>query len=416
MGSVQAGSPADKAAQIALSLSTRNALLAAGVLGALSLPVYWRLVVDCDPGSRYSDYAFHLRLVGDLRQFDTWPAHPLFHACTYALAAALRWRFAVAAAVVLAVAQAGRAYLSARLFPRTGAVKCVALCVALALAMPLPNWWAFVSERYPEDWEPFAPSMPGWLWSLPSAYLGQVSPNAWHNPTGAFAVPFALLVFLAGLELYERPERRSALFLACALALSAVAKPNYALAYAPCVGDTAFQHVRARRLSLARAALLLVTVFLPLAIVLWRQHEVQRWDGMTGGRFVVAPLAVWSEWSPYVAVSLLLGIAFPLAATALYWQEARRDAGLMLAWGATLFGVLQFALFAEQTNVGLRGGFYWGAMLADAVLFAAASAFLLRQPPGWRRRLAFGVLGLHALSGAACLTRCLLVPELAGMF
>jgi hypothetical protein len=329
----------------------------------------------------------------------------------------------VAAVAILALAAGGRTYLSARYLSRARPVpwgSLALLCLALALAMPLPNWWGFVGERFRSEVAYFGPRMPARLWSLPSVYHGVVSPNVWHNPTGIFAAPFALLLFLAGLRALGQPSPRSAALAGGAMVLSALAKPNYVLAFGPCLGVALLavlaRAVRAGRLEGGNAAALLLLAFAPVALVLWQQFGAVTGETGKPNRLGIAPLAVWSKESPDIPASVLLGVAFPLAASLLYWRQAARERPLLLAWATLGVAVAQFALLSESDpERSGHGNFGWGLVFADAVLFVTAGEFLLRQA-GRRRAAAFGVLGLHALSGALCLARCLFVPSLAGAF
>ena len=135
---------------------------------------------------------------------------------------------------------AARTFLTADMLSssrRLSTVGLTVLCLALAIVMPLPNWW---------NW--------------PNVCRGQVAANAWYNPTGVFAMPFAL-----GKLFGARPARLGgrgigAVTLASisvAMVLSLLAKPNYVLAFAPCFAamlvGTLHQSVRTGKLSFAAA-------------------------------------------------------------------------------------------------------------------------------------------------------------------
>jgi hypothetical protein len=390
---------------------------------ALAVPVFWRLVGEADPASPHTDHVYHVRLALEALRTGVWPPRPFYHACLLALSGGRGVAVGVAAIAVLALAAGARTYVSARYLTRARPVPfggLALLCLALAVAMPLPNWWNFIGERFQSEVAHFGPRMPAWLWSLPSVYHGVASPNVWHNPTGIFAAPFALVLFLAGLRALGQPSPRSAALVGGAMVLSALAKPNYVLAFGPCLGlallAVLVRAVRAGRLGGGNAAALLLLAFAPAALVLWQQFGAVTGETGKPNRLSVAPWAVWSKESPNIPASVLLGVAFPLTASLLYGREAAREGPLLLAWATLGVAVAQFALLSESDpERSGHGNFGWGLVFADAVLFVAAGEFLLRQS-GLRRVAAFGVLGLHALSGAVCLARCLFVPSLAGLF
>jgi hypothetical protein len=398
-------------------------LLIAAAVTALAAAVFWRLVGEADPASPHSDHISHVRLAAEALRTGAWPPHPLYHACLLALSGGKGVALGVAAVAVLALACGARTYLSARYLTRARPVPVgglALLCFALAVAMPLPNWWGFIGERFRSEVAYFGPRMPAWLWAVPSVYYGVVSPNVWHNPTGIFAAPFALLLFVAGLRALGQPSPRSAALVGGAMVLSALAKPNYVMTFGPCLGVALsallVRAVRAGRLEGGNAAALLLLAFAPVAVVLWLQFNAASGETGRPGPLSFAPWAVWTKESPNIPASVLLGVAFPLAASLLYWREAVRERPLLLAWATLGVAVAQFALLSEADAARSgHGNFGWGLLFADAVLFVVAAEFLLRQA-GRRRVAAFGVLGLHALSGLVCLARCLYVPPLAGAF
>ena len=69
-----------------------------------------------------------------------------------------------------------------------------------------------------------------------TVYLGQIGPNVVHNATHSFSVPFSLVAFVTTVALVRSLSLRAAGAFAVAVALSTMAKPNYALPLVPVVG------------------------------------------------------------------------------------------------------------------------------------------------------------------------------------
>jgi hypothetical protein len=439
-GVAAGGSWIDRVVERARLFTRAELLWPALVVFFASLPVFSRLVGAADVKSPYSDHKAHLLLalrlaaggadstrgpVRELKAGQNLPPHPLFHLCLFALSAGNNPEaFAGIAAVLLALAIAGRAYLTALRFTSDNAVSplvAIGLCILLALATPLPNWWWTPRKLLLWTADRYLAEMPAFLWDFPCLYLGQVSPNVWHNPTGIFAMPFALLVFVVGLHALETQRTGPMVALGAALVLSLLAKPNYVLAFAPCFAAAAgvgyFRAVRSGRLRLRDVLLqLLAAAGPPLAVLLYQFRSQYGTADAGQGRVIWSPFLAWSVFSRNIPVSLLLSIAFPLTSTLLYARSAVRNPAVLLAWAAFAVAVAQYALLAESGDRVSHGNFGWGPVLANQVLFVACCDFLLRQPASGLRRIAFLVLGAHAACGSITLIRCLLIPSLANVF
>jgi hypothetical protein len=396
------------------------------VLLLLSLPVFARLVGGANPASVFSDYPAHLHQVLLLAERGVYPPHPLYHLCVALLVLGNRPTAIVQmAGVTLALATSARAYLTAFILVARNTLpvtRVVGLCVALALVMPLPNWWLTpdvilpgISRQLPDE----LPS-PLW-WQLPSVFWGDISPNVWHNPTGVFAMPFCLLLFHLGWRALQAPGLASMAAAGAAIVLSLLAKPNYVLAFGPCFAIAAFigwfQGVQAGRLTLAKAVGQAAAAFGPGLVVLWLQFRNAFGDASSNGSgLIVAPFLAWGMLSKSILFSILLSLAFPLSVAALYPRRVMRDRQLAFAWAVSAVAVTQFALLTETGERLGHGNFRWGCVLANQVLFVVSCEFLLSEPASRSRAVAFLVLWLHVLSGSICLARCLLSPSLAGLF
>jgi hypothetical protein len=410
------------------------------VLFALSLPVYYRLIGGARPDSPHTDHAHHVFLAGDIIEHGNWPARPLYHFLVILFA---RWRqdesLVVAAFVVMALAMAARAYLTALLLAareRPRVLAMMVLCFALTVAMPLPNWWRFIQERWPAEQQNFFGELPAaWWWGVPSIFDGQVSPNAWHSPTASIAMPFNLLLFMLALRSLAKPDVGALAAIGLvAMPLSLLGKPNYVMAFGPCFGialaGVLVREMRSGRITLADALGRLLLTFAPIVPILAWQAQAVGEEAGDAAKLTIAPLIVWSERSRNIPASILLGIAFPLVATLLYGKRSLWSLPMALAWSTLIIAIAQFALIgaslvpvrgaagwgmplAHQVACGIFG---WGKDFADQILFVATCDFLLQQPADWRRTASFSVLGLHVASGLFCLARCLYCPTLAGLF
>jgi hypothetical protein len=377
---------------------TVTTLVPALIIFAISLPVCARLVfIGYGPQQETTDYWLHIKLALEMLRKGAVPPHPLFHGLLLALIGGDNEAAAPGiAAVILAAALGARAWLTAGCLASSrqlSVVTMTVLCLALALAMPLPNWW---------NW--------------PNVCRGQVAPNAWYNPTGIFAMPFALGLFMVAMRVLERGGSGSVGTLAAVMVLSLLAKPNYVLAFAPCLAvmlaTVLLRAVREGRLTVAAACARFLVVFAPTCAVLGLQYLViYSGPNPTGGRLLYTPMSVWNRFTrEHVPAAIYLGIAFPAIATVLYPLEANRDRALVLAWSALAIAIVQCALFAESGDRIIHFNLSWGMMLGAYVLYVVSCQFLLRQKGLVRKCLAFSVLGLHVASGSVCLIRSLHEP------
>jgi hypothetical protein len=364
----------------------RAACLPAIVVGTLSFLAFQRFTPVAP-----SDFAKHAWNAHMMIKSADYQAHPLYHLCLIALSGGQPLGANVQAAILLAIATGVAAGLSAAyLASRTqlSASQLILLCIALAVAMPLPNWWKF-----------------------PAIYLGQTSPNVWHNPTTIFSLPFALAAFLAGLRALDRFSVRIAAGLGALLALSLLAKPNYVLAFAPCLAVAlnvaSEKQAPEARIGFAGQFVRFGLAFGPPGVVLALQ--AMKLD-VSRGSVTIQPFSEWSEMSPNIPASILVGIVFPLCVVVGYWRQLASERGLLLAWATLGVAILEFAVIKERITLPSSGNFGWGMITANHILFVASSEFLLRQPRTKWWWLSWGALGLHIIVGAAYFARGIMDP------
>jgi hypothetical protein len=295
------------------------------------------------------------------------PTYPVWHWTFLAFSRLVS--IPIAVALTGAVAFGAVAWLTARQLPQH-----YSWCVlALAMAYPLPNWW---QGR--------------------DVYTWLVSANFWHNPTANACLPFALVSFFVGVRAIEdrRRDWRTLSALSLLLALSVMAKPNWFLAFTVPLGVGLFTATLQVNTLFTWSRLALV--FGPATVIfVWQGRQV----ASAGAGVIWAPLELWRWYSPCIPAAIVLGLAYPLVAVALFPVEANRSKSLALAWSAQVMGILQFALLMESGSRWGDGNLGWGMLIACHVLFVATTVFVTRQSDGWRKRLALTTLVLHALSG-----------------
>jgi uncharacterized membrane protein YidH (DUF202 family) len=264
----------------------------------------------------------------------------------------------------------------------------------------------------------------------PHIYLGQGSPNIWHNPTMTAMKPFALLTFLLLVNAIgdDKAHGHTRLYILAGISLlaSAVFKPSFALVLIP---STCLLLVIKRRFDLLWKTAL---AFLPCLVLLAFQYLTGYATGNTGAetltwedgdklqlfardRIVFDLLGVWRTMTPNIPVSILLGFAFPLSVLAFRFRRVVRDVPLCLAWIMTTVGLLQFSILAEVARY-RHGNFMWGYLGAMSLLFAFSMVEYLRWLASSEQNsriqrigliLSSILLSLHAVSGLFYLIRIL---------
>jgi hypothetical protein len=377
-------------------------LLLAGSL-LVSVPLFYRAIF----GMIVADHDVHVRFVQRGVEEGVWPAHFLFQALVYGLSgfsqefAPLAW----AALALLTTCVVAKAWLSYALLIR----HCPRLPTATfedTYGLSHSTLLALVTAALLLSAPIVRP------WSTNRIYLGQISPNIWHNPTSVLCWPLVILLFFAA-DAFLRSGRLRELFAVGSLAvLSVLAKPNYFLAFAPAYGLLAVL-----RFGVSRVWLLSQLALVPTVMLLCWQLTAS-FDGANamrpGMHIAWLPLSGWRVHSHSIPLSLLFSLAFPLSYSWVFRRSIQNRDMLLFAWGVMLSALIWTGCFAEvydrDGTVNGDFNFSWGSHLSLFVLFLvtamdmidnpAAMNAISRNPLGERiERLPWWLLGAHAASG-----------------
>lgn len=233
-------------------------------------------------------------------------------------------------------------------------------------------------------------------------YLGVFTPNPWHNPTYSFGRYFSILAFFQFVNLLGPGERATAgrlAALAVFTALSAWGKPSFLIGFLPAaVGVLGWAWLR--RWLEPGQALLRAAALLPGVLVLaWIDHKVFA-SATATDRVILAPGQGWGLYTPNFAMSIALGMLFPLYVLVARLRDLSRTMlTASLTWAASCGA---FLLLAES---GIRAGhanFAWCYMSGMFFMhLAAIGEWFLRPPVGnpvlrWTGTVLFL---MHLLSG-----------------
>lgn len=229
-------------------------------------------------------------------------------------------------------------------------------------------------------------------------YMGLYSPNPLHNPTQMCVRGFSLLCLCLVYDIWgrqksadyrgvffrvERGLKRYYIYLAVLLLLSALAKPTFAEMFIPTVGllmlaewlkklirkdKKAADYFRncLRMLLCAAPALIYIVVEAVVFFVLGGSYED------SGQVHITAWLEVWRMFSDNVALSVALGMAFPLFVLLINPQYFLRDDLGKLALAGYVVGFLEGALLGEGGGKLLHGNFLWPMISGMTVFWTVA--------------------------------------------
>ena len=233
-----------------------------------------------------SDHDLHLGLLQRAIETGNWPVHFLFPRLVYALSGFSH-----------DYAQLGRAAL-VLLTACLVAKGCLTYAILVRNARQWPTVCDSTVPRWSRETLLFLVTTALMLaapivrpWRINRIYLGQISPNLWHNPTSLVCWPLAILLFFAANRFLSTRSLRTLAAIAGLALLSVLAKPNYFLAFAPVFGLLSL-----RRLGLSRLWMLSQAAMVPaVAVLYWQLTASFNGPGaMRPDRAIVwMPLAGW---------------------------------------------------------------------------------------------------------------------------
>lgn len=217
-----------------------------------------------------------------------------------------------------------------------------------------------------------------------SAY---VYPNSPHSPTFILLKPFAVGLFACLAALFGAVSRRG-LIVAGMIVLSVLAtlaKPNYTLPFVAVVG-LVFAASFIRPLPVKRWELI-AGIIVPAGVVLGWQYlltygpqQNQLFGEISSIRFSPLELFLvhWHVPAVSLIIEFIISLVFPIVVYGVYFQRARRDLLLNIAWLTFIAGQALGYLFIESP-IPENGNMVWGGRITSFVLFIVSIAFFWRQ-------------------------------------
>jgi hypothetical protein len=230
--------------------------------------------------------------------------------------------------------------------------------------------------------------------------IGQFSPNVWHNSTTIVLMPISLLIFMKSLNWLKEPNLNKDLWWnTFLLPISMLVKPSFFFVFAP-----AWALVILLKFGLSKKLILgsfpLFTGTSLLVVQILQIYYFYPYHESAG--FRIDPFFVWSNWSYFIPSSILVSIAFPLSVTILFWKEVKSLLDFQFSWLMLLFGIILYALLAENGPfwIQVSNNFGWQLYVADFLLFLVSLRFLLAKTfpftdLSWKSSLSWSLFFIH---------------------
>lgn len=211
-------------------------------------------------------------------------------------------------------------------------------------------------------------------------YLGNITPNVWHNSTTIFLMPFAIGAFMLQARDLEAGTTRHVVAISILVVAGLLVKPSFYFAYAPATALwilVRFRHID-RPLVAVRPIVLggIVTMGIYVAVYHLNQGSFHREE--SGIAF--SPFTVWNYFVPAKHIPLAVFVSFlaPLLYLVFGFRPARAT---WLAYAALLLacGLVVFALATETGPRQIHGNFSWQTVVCVYLLHAVIIAELLRK-------------------------------------
>lgn len=235
-------------------------------------------------------------------------------------------------------------------------------------------------------------------------YLGQFSPNLWHNSTTIFLMPFALLLYFESLRYLRYPNGKSLWMMNIWVLIGALIKPSFLFAFIP-----AFLILLLKEFKLSpsffKGLIPLVVSFLGIAWVGIYNFITNTYN--EGGGVTIAPFKVWSNWSENIPLSILASLAFPLAVLIFNISKLKFRTDYLFAWILMIPALLVYILFAEEGAnwIVVASNFSWQLIVCNFILFMTSLKISLEMDHQQRllgrsvKTLLLGLFAAHVLFG-----------------
>ena len=199
-------------------------------------------------------------------------------------------------------------------------------------------------------------------WYNKIIYLGQGSPNIWHNVTLWAVKPFAIMSILFMFKAIYSKNNLYYFLTIITVVISLFAKPSFVIMFLPSL--TIF--VLVKKLYDRQFLIFYMLLVLMSVVVLFYQFLYTFHTG--DSKVFIDLLGVWSRSSQNISISIVLALAFPLLFLLLE-SKIIHDDYILFSWIQIIIGIFYYAVFAQTGKYYLHGNFGWSYVLAMSILY-----------------------------------------------
>ena len=209
------------------------------------------------------------------------------------------------------------------------------------------------------------------VFSLPSIqlynngyyYVGQFSPNVWHNSTTIFLMPFALLLFWQSYKQILDSSTKRIYLISLLVVINIFSKPSFFFGF--CIIYPLFLLFKYK---LKKEFFFnIIPVFIGGILLILQYIWIYETD--SNSSITIAPFSVWNILYPtkYFILTLITSFTFPIAY--LYLTKNRFDILTNYTVSLVVFGLIIFVFLAETGDRFRDMNFAWQAIIASFLLF-----------------------------------------------
>ncbi|WP_338793012.1 hypothetical protein [Bernardetia sp. MNP-M8] len=247
-------------------------------------------------------------------------------------------------------------------------------------------------------------------------YMGELSPNTWHNSTTTFMLPFCVLLFyLAYKKVFLNRKGLNTLIIILAVTCFFV-KPNFTLCFSPIYFCCIFYKYKLTK----NFWLALPACIIPFVLLL--VHSIILFHSTYGGDYaqanqpsiIFSPFSVWQLQlgNPILAPILSFFSVAILPILYLIFYK-KRSSIVYLSLIFSILALIIFILFAEVHNgsIAPSGNFIWQVTMCNYIMFLVfgieSMKRTLTEPLDFKKIIIWFLIALHSMSGVMYMGRIL---------
>ena len=198
----------------------------------------------------------------------------------------------------------------------------------------------------------------------PYIYIGPGSPSVWHNVTMLVVQPLALLSVFFTIKFFASNKIYFFIIALIATVVSIFAKPSFIIVFLP---SLVIYVLLKRYFDKRQLQFTLITILFSVAILVYQ--FMNQFAGKGNESVIFDFLGVWSQYTPNVAISILLGLGLPLLITLFNYQSVKKNEYIKFSWLLILFSMILFSCFAEEGRHYSDGNFGWSWNISLSLIY-----------------------------------------------